>query len=142
MGKENHGLPRAQRLKQARRWIKNTGVTKKGIVSKYTHKFKVSRECAIKELTMIGIPISEEYKQALKREQEARAKKRREKREAAYLEQQDYDETFAYIVDYTSGGIPFGTTWEELGLEPFDFKGLEAIYEKDRKGCKDDDLPF
>lgn len=32
---------------------------------------------------------------------------------------EDSDETFAFIAGYTEGGVPFGTTWEELELEPF-----------------------
>ncbi len=31
------------------------------------------------------------------------------------------DDTFAYIVGYTSWGFPYGVTWEELGKEPPDF---------------------
>lgn len=31
----------------------------------------------------------------------------------------DSDDTFAFIAGYTSGGAPYGTTWEELGLEPY-----------------------
>ena len=26
----------------------------------------------------------------------------------------DSDETFAYIVGYTSNGVPYGVTWEEM----------------------------
>ena len=29
------------------------------------------------------------------------------------------DDTFFYIVGYTSGGAPYGVTWEEMGLEPW-----------------------
>ncbi|HIT89166.1 MAG TPA: GNAT family N-acetyltransferase [Candidatus Merdenecus merdavium] len=32
---------------------------------------------------------------------------------------EDSDDTFAFIAGYTDGGAPFGTTWEELGLEPY-----------------------
>ena len=28
------------------------------------------------------------------------------------------DDTFFYIAWYTSGGAPYGVTWEEMGLEP------------------------
>lgn len=33
------------------------------------------------------------------------------------------DDTFFYIVGYTSGGAPYGVTWEEMRLEPW--QGLE-----------------
>lgn len=28
------------------------------------------------------------------------------------------DDRFAFIAGYTSGGAPFGTTWEEMGIDP------------------------
>ena len=28
------------------------------------------------------------------------------------------DDRFAYIAGYTSGGAPYGTTWEEMGIDP------------------------
>lgn len=28
------------------------------------------------------------------------------------------DGTFAFIAGYTPGGFPYGTTWEELGIDP------------------------
>ncbi len=32
----------------------------------------------------------------------------------------DQDERFFLIVGYTSGGAPYGVTWEEMGLEPWE----------------------
>ena len=32
----------------------------------------------------------------------------------------DQDDTFYYIAGYTSGGEPYGVTWEEMGLEPYE----------------------
>ena len=29
------------------------------------------------------------------------------------------DDTFFYIAGYTSGGAPYGVTWEEMRLEPW-----------------------
>ncbi len=31
----------------------------------------------------------------------------------------EQDENFYYIAGYTSGGFPYGVTWQEMGLEPF-----------------------
>ena len=31
---------------------------------------------------------------------------------------QDQDDRFFFIAGYTSGGAPYGVTWEEMGLEP------------------------
>lgn len=30
----------------------------------------------------------------------------------------DQNDTFAFIAGYTSGGFPYGTKWEELGIDP------------------------
>ena len=30
----------------------------------------------------------------------------------------DMDDHFAFIAGYTPGGFPYGTTWEELGIDP------------------------
>lgn len=31
----------------------------------------------------------------------------------------DQDDRFFYIAGYTSGGVPYGVTWEEMGLDPW-----------------------
>lgn len=31
---------------------------------------------------------------------------------------EDCDDRFAFIAGYTSGGAPYGTTWEEIGIDP------------------------
>ena len=31
----------------------------------------------------------------------------------------DQDDTFFFIAGYTSGGAPYGVTWEEMGLDPW-----------------------
>ena len=32
----------------------------------------------------------------------------------------DQDDRFFYIAGYTSGGVPYGVTWEEMGLDPWE----------------------
>ena len=41
------------------------------------------------------------------------AKRKRKKREEL-MEEIEQDETFYYIAGYTSGGAPYGVTWEEM----------------------------
>ena len=78
---------------------------------------------------MLGIAIDSEYKERVLQSEEARlAAKRRKKaeREAELREELgfDQDENFAFIVGYTSGGFPYGLTWEEWeaieGTEDFE----------------------
>ena len=70
---------------------------------------------------------------SMKRKMEARQRKHRKSQEA--LDRfSDSDETFYYIAGYTSNGVPYGVTWEEMGLNPFE----------DEKFGEDDieELPF
>lgn len=65
-------------------------------------------------------------------------KKQREKREPNLFES---DETLAFIAGYTSGGVPFGITWEEMEAieqRENDILGEERSY----CGDEDVDLPF
>ena len=42
-------------------------------------------------------------------------KSRRKKNREEFKEKLfEFDETFAFIVGYTSGGAPYGVTWEEM----------------------------
>ena len=62
----------------------------------------------------------------------------------------DMDGIFAYIAGYTPGGVPYGVTWEEVGIDsdlPFDEK--VQLYMKQMEGSAealeiddDDELPF
>ena len=44
------------------------------------------------------------------------ARKRRKKFETL-TEEIEQNETFYYIAGYTSGGAPYGVTWEEMGVK-------------------------
>lgn len=79
---------------------------------------------------MVGISLTKEQidreKAAVKAYQELqRAKKIKKKnREQKRIQKEnpifheDQDDTFYYIAGYTSGGAPYGVTWEEMGLKP------------------------
>lgn len=51
------------------------------------------------------------------KEQQRKVKKKALKKERTQIFT-ECDDTFAYIVGYTSGGAPYGTTWEEMGIDP------------------------
>lgn len=76
--------------------------------------------CAITELRMLGCEISQEYIDCVKKTIEAERLKRMVKKEQEKFDRfPDSDGTFYYIAGYISGGVPYGTTWEEMGLEPY-----------------------
>ena len=62
-------------------------------------------------------------KQAIQKKKKADRRKRREKKKAeAALESfnPDQNDDFFFIAGYTSGGAPYGVTWEEMGLDPWE----------------------
>jgi len=132
-GKRN--TPRPVRLEQAKTWLPS--YSGNDIIRAYRKHFAISPECAFEELRLLGVPFTEEYvakfKESLRlRDQQAHNKKMKrrrrlqEKREARQREQStvsvlfpDSDDRFFYIAGYTSGGAPYGVTWEEMGIEPY-----------------------
>lgn len=108
---------REKRLNSAKTWIKT--YPGKNLVKGYSKKYGVDKLCAVKELRMIGVEISETYEKQLILSMEALKKQRlasKKKREEAMKEtlEFDSDEHFAMIIGYTSGGFPYGVTHEEM----------------------------
>jgi hypothetical protein len=105
------------RFSSAKSWIK----TYKGdnIVKGYSKKYSVDKLCAVKELRMIGVEISEEYERQLINSMEALKKQRllfKKKREDELnaLCGFESNENFSMIMGYTSGGFLYGITHEEM----------------------------
>ena len=61
---------------------------------------------------------SEKEKLAIKKQQRKDKKKRLSVKKQNESIQLDCDDTFAFIVGYTSGGAPYGATWEQMGVDP------------------------
>lgn len=61
----------------------------------------------------------EEKAAVLKMKRKQRRAKRQAMKNHAVENNTCQDDTFFYIVGYTSGGAPYGVTWEEMGLEPW-----------------------
>jgi len=98
------------RLRSAKNWIKT--YSGNNIVKGYSKKYPVDKLCAVKELRMIGVEISEEYEkrlinsmEALKRQRLSFKKKREDELNA--LCRFEIDENLAMIIGYTSGGFPY-----------------------------------
>ena len=110
-------LKREYRLRSAKSWIKTYAGN--NIVKGYSKKYSVDKLCAVKELRMIGIEISEENEKQLinsmeaHRQQRLSYKKKRED-ELNALCRFESDENLAIIIGYTSGGFPYGMTHEEM----------------------------
>ena len=110
-------LKREKRLSSAKNWIQT--YSGNNIIKGYSKKYSVDKLCAVKELIMIGVEISEEYEKQLinsmeaLRQQRLSFKKKRENELNASCEFES-DENFAMIIGYTSSGFPYGVTHEEM----------------------------
>ncbi len=113
---------REVRLRKARQWV----LTYEGkhIVRAYRKRFKVDITCALNDLGAIGALNPEQL--AAKREAEQirleqlRRKREEQKLQAFYDRFPDSNDQFYFIAGYTSGGAPYGVTWAEMGLSPWE----------------------
>ena len=120
-------MSRQERLRSARDsgWLRS--FSGKKIVQAYRKRFGVDLLCAITELRLLGVTISQEYEEQVRRSvQNARNSRKEEKTSSetpeALDEFPDSDERFAFVAGYTSGGLPYGVTWEEMEENPSSFK--------------------
>lgn len=110
-------LKREHRLRSAKDWLKT--YSGNNVVKGYSKKYSVNKLCAIKELRMLGIEISEAYERQLINSMEALKQQRlsfKKKREDEINASCGFesDENFAMIIGYTSGGFSYGVTHEEM----------------------------
>lgn len=122
--------PTARRLQAAQAWIpKYDG---QHIVRGYRKHFHVDYLQAIRDLKQLGV-IDEERYRFLQKNELARIEAVHRKREEQKMEKwlsmhEDQDDTFFYIAGYTSGGFPYGVTWEEMGLKPWEDPELDTFF--------------
>lgn len=57
---------------------------------------------------------------AKQKRKQRRAKRKKEARDNLTKEEILQDDRFFFIAGYTSGGAPYGITWEKMGLKPWD----------------------
>lgn len=54
------------------------------------------------------------------KKQQRQMKRKKEAKEKLTAEEIWQDDRFFFIAGYTSGGAPYGVTWEEMGLKPWE----------------------
>ena len=114
---------REKRLTKARKWLQTYNGTH--IVRGYRKHFKLDFTTAINDMEAIGAITPEEA--AVRRESEAHRieqirRKREERKIQAFFDRfPDSNDQFYFIAGYTDGGVPYGLTWEEMGLQPWEF---------------------
>ncbi len=110
---------RVQRLAAAPKWLPT--YTGKDIVKGYRKHYGVDWQTAFTELELLGVAIDPVRKERTLQSVQQQATHRRQKKQERLAEQEaaafgwDQDDTFAMIIGYTSGGAPYGITWEEWG---------------------------
>ncbi len=117
-------MDRKARLQSAQTWLKNFNGT--NIAAAYRKHFGVDWQCTFTELEMLGVKVDPSYVQKIMNSIQANIESKLRRAKQKKLQDQmdlypDSDDTFAYIVGYTSWGFPYGVTWDELGKEPPDF---------------------
>ncbi|MCL2775012.1 MAG: hypothetical protein FWD71_16935 [Oscillospiraceae bacterium] len=111
------------RKKKAKGWVKT--YTGTDIIKDYREHFKgVDVACAVRELQEIGYKFDPDYEKNVMKAEAARInqlhKKKAQKQKAETYENEYQDDNFYFIAGYTSGGAPYGVTWTEMGLEPWE----------------------
>ncbi|MCP4269956.1 MAG: hypothetical protein GY777_31015 [Candidatus Brocadiaceae bacterium] len=117
-------LKRVNRLNSAKHWIRN--YSGKHIVRGYAKWYGVGLICAIVELRVNGIIISEDYENQVRQsiENKIQASKKQKEMRADKLQESltEYsDSRFAFIVGHTSGGAAYGVTHEEMEIYNDDY---------------------
>ena len=135
---------RRERLKEARTWFHEQGFTDDShIVKAYRKQFSVDKDCAMRELCLLGV-LSPEKQKIYQVQLKAKEQKWAEKKEARAArasvktdvsDSPFQDENFYFIAGYTPGGVPYGIAWEEAA-------GLEAKPPELNTERFDEELPF
>lgn len=115
--KQNTTAKREVRLRKAKRWLTTYNGTPKKIASHYRKRSHVDILTALQDLQTIGVEFTQEYLDAVKKGEEARIHQLHLQKEAKQLYDlyfyADSDSDLAFIAGYTSGGAPYGVTWDD-----------------------------
>ena len=120
----NNNTPKKKRRKKKYRIILSKEWTSnyigENIIKDYAKWFSVDLICAINELRLNGVIISNEDENTAKKSIEENKRLRRIKKENRIKREQGQEDEcssdcgFAFIAGYTSGGAPFGITHEQM----------------------------
>lgn len=115
--KQFWGLPKDVRIEKAKSWIET--YEGESIVKAYSKMFGLNLKNAMKDLGSIGVQISRQEREQIKkilieRKQQKENKKAKRKKALELDEYEVFDDTFAFIAGYTAGGAPYGITFEEM----------------------------
>lgn len=113
-------MKRSQRLQSAKRWLET--FEGENVIRAYRKRYGVDWLCAIKELQLLNVTLDPAYVQKLEQtvESEIKANRKRKLEKQRATEEAEWNnrypysnENFYFIAGYTSGGMPYGITWEQ-----------------------------
>ena len=115
---------REARLRKGAQWLTTYQGTPKHMLKHYRERFHVDSVTASKDLKALGVNYTQEQLDTIRRNEEERIrqkhlqKAKKEQERLSELYGDTCDDHFAFIAGYTSGGAPYGSTWEEMGIDP------------------------
>lgn len=114
--------PKEERIIKGRRWVSQ--YAGQHLIKGYRHHFGVDKMTAIRDLYEIGAIDQNCFEILLKQETERLVVLQRRKEETEVTEwkrqHEHQNDQFYFIAGYTPGGAPYGVTWEEIGLKPWE----------------------
>jgi hypothetical protein len=129
-GRPAQTLKRGLRLLKAKQWLLTYDGVERGIVRHYRDKFKVDIRAAIRDLMELGHEFPPGYTEAVLHGEEQRLRQKAlKKQEESDMGELFQDDRFYFIAGYTSGGAPYGVTWEEMCIEPYEDE--DAIFDEE-----------
>ena len=115
-------MKRSHRLQSAKHCLNK--FRGKNVIRAYRKQYGVDWLCTIKELRILGVELDTIYVRKLQRTVEGQIKANQRRKLEKQKEDEllnnrypDSDENFYFIAGYTSGGMPYGITWEEAEME-------------------------
>jgi len=103
-------MNRGRRLQSARHWLPT--YRGKNIVRGYAKWFGVDLRCAVLELRMLGVEVDPTYADKVLSPPNRPKPKKPPTEDLPEGYGTEWDDDFAFIAGFTSGGAPFGTPWE------------------------------
>ncbi len=104
-------LDRRRRLQAAPRLLSR--YRGKNVIRGYAKHFGVDLLCALKELEILGVKLDPRRVEEVRNSLKARRRSQTDQTDPYDGYGVDWDENLAFIVGFTSGGFPYGLTWEE-----------------------------
>lgn len=127
-------MSQAERFEKTRKWVE--AYVGDNLLKDYRKKYATNLMQTIDDLQKLGVTVTPEqiakekqavraYQQQQRRKKVKRRARRRARQTESPLFHKEQSNTYFYIAGYTSGGAPYGVTWEEMGHEPWE--SLDAL---------------